>query len=104
MGPIKIFVGNVPRQANKDDLKDLFEKYGRVTECDILHDFAFVHMRYTTDGEAAISSLDGTSWKGSRLRVEVSTTRSKGEGRRRRRLVCIFVSTLLIYLYKFYVN
>ena len=74
MAPLKLFVGNVPPRVNKSDLIDLFEKYGRVDECDILKDFAFVHMRYTTDGKAAISALDRTNWRGFRLRVEVSTT------------------------------
>lgn len=77
MGPMKIYVGNVPPSARNADLKDLFEKFGRVLECDILKEFAFVHMEDSSDGKAAIAGLNDTLWKGSRLRVEVSTTRTK---------------------------
>jgi RNA recognition motif-containing protein len=78
--PIKIYVGNVPVVARNSELKELFEKFGKVVECDILKDFAFVHMDDTNDAKAAIAGLHDTLWKGARLRVELSTTRTnKGE-------------------------
>lgn len=80
MAPIKLYVGNMPSNARNSDLKDLFEKFGRVLECDVLKEFAFVHMEDSSDGKAAIAGLNDTLWKGSRIRVEVSTTRTrKGE-------------------------
>lgn len=39
---VKIFVGNVQEGANSDDLRLMFEKYGPVSECDVLTNFAFV--------------------------------------------------------------
>ena len=73
--PIKIYVGNVPLVARNSDLKELFEKFGKVLECDILKDFGFVHMDDTNDAKAAIAGLHDTLWKGSRIRVEISTSR-----------------------------
>jgi len=40
--PTKLYVGNVPRSMSSTDLKELFEKYGKVLECDIVKDYAFV--------------------------------------------------------------
>jgi len=78
--PIKIYVGNVPSSARNSELKELFEKFGKVVECDILKEFAFVHMDDTNDAKAAIAGLNDSLWKGSRIRVELSTTKtSKGE-------------------------
>jgi hypothetical protein len=80
MGPIKLYVGNVPTSARNSELKELFEKFGKVVECDILKEFAFVHMESDNDAKAAIAGLNDSLWKGSRLRVEISTTKtSKGE-------------------------
>jgi RNA recognition motif-containing protein len=80
MAPIKIYVGNIPSSARNSELKELFEKFGKVIECDILKDFGFVHMDDSNDAKAAIAGLNDTLWKGSRIRVELSTTKtSKGE-------------------------
>jgi RNA recognition motif-containing protein len=77
---IKIYVGNVPQTARNSELKELFEKFGKVVECDILKEFAFVHMDDTNDAKAAIAGLNDSLWKGSRIRVELSTTKTnKGE-------------------------
>ena len=78
--PIKIYVGNIPTSARSSELKEHFEKFGKVVECDILKDFGFVHMEDKNDAKAAIAGLHDTLWKGCRVRVELSTTKtSKGE-------------------------
>ena len=80
MPPVKIYVGNIHSSARSAELKELFEKFGKVVECDILKDFGFVHMEDTNDAKAAIAGLNDTLWKGARIRVEISTTKtSKGE-------------------------
>lgn len=40
--PTKIFVGNVNPTTKAEQLRVLFEKYGKVTECDIIRNYAFV--------------------------------------------------------------
>jgi RNA-binding protein 4 len=80
MAPLKIYVGNMPPHARNSELKELFEKFGKVVECDILKEFGFVHMDDISDAKAAIAGLNDTLWKGSRIRVEISTTKTqKGE-------------------------
>ncbi len=82
--PIKLYVGNVPTSARNSELKELFEKFGKVVECDILKEFGFVHMEDTNDAKAAIAGLNDTLWKGARIRVELSTTKTnKGEPSKR---------------------
>ena len=77
---VKIYVGNVPPKALNSELKELFEKFGKVVECDILKEFAFVHMEDVSDAKAAIAGLNDTLWKGNRIRVEISTTKGgRGE-------------------------
>lgn len=40
--PTKLYVGNIPASVNSRELTELFEKYGKVLECDIIKDYAFV--------------------------------------------------------------
>ena len=39
---VKLYVGNVPNTARASDLRALFEKYGMVTECDVIKNYAFI--------------------------------------------------------------
>jgi RNA recognition motif-containing protein len=40
--PTKLYIGNIPASVSSTELKELFEKYGKVLECDIIKDYAFV--------------------------------------------------------------
>ena len=39
---VKLYVGNLPDQCRRASLKELFDKYGKVSQCDIVKNFAFV--------------------------------------------------------------
>ncbi|XP_052106898.1 cold-inducible RNA-binding protein-like isoform X1 [Mytilus californianus] len=79
---VKIFVGNLSQSTAREDIQMMFEKYGKVTECDVLKNYGFVHMASSDEAEKAIQELDGASVKGSRMRVEKSTGKSsRGGGR-----------------------
>lgn len=39
---VKLYVGNLPDQCRRTSLKELFEKYGKVSQCDVVKNFAFV--------------------------------------------------------------
>jgi len=71
----KIFVGNIHKDTESEELKGLFAVYGNVIETDILSNYGFVHM--SDEGEAlqAIRNLDGYELHGLRLRVQESTSR-----------------------------
>lgn len=40
--PTKIFIGNLGPDTQAQDLRPLFEKYGHVSECDVLRNYGFV--------------------------------------------------------------
>ncbi|XP_006004652.1 RNA-binding protein lark [Latimeria chalumnae] len=74
---VKIFVGNISSSASATELKELFEKYGQVNECDILKNYGFVHMEKEDEAQKAISALHRHEFNGSRLTVEFSTTKMR---------------------------
>jgi len=41
-GTFKIFIGNLAEKTTAADVKPLFEKYGKVVECDVVKNYGFV--------------------------------------------------------------
>ncbi|CAF2173148.1 unnamed protein product [Rotaria magnacalcarata] len=83
--PTKLYIGNISSSVSPTELKELFEKYGKVLECDIIKDYAFVHMEDASKAKASIAALNEFNLKGSRIRVEVSTSQLRNAGRPSRR-------------------
>ncbi|KAM3857675.1 RNA-binding protein 4.1-like [Diretmus argenteus] len=71
----KLHVSNLGEGSTCDDLRAKFEEFGSVVECDIVKDYAFVHMEQVEDAMEAISKLDNTAFKGKLMSVQLSTSR-----------------------------
>ncbi|MEE6517056.1 hypothetical protein FKM82_027011 [Ascaphus truei] len=72
---VKIFVGGVSPSSAPEELKKLFERFGQVNECDILKNYAFVHMEREQDAHRAIGELHKKEFYGSHLTVEYATSK-----------------------------
>ena len=87
---MNIYVGNLAREVNEEDLQQAFEGFGQVTSVKIIKDkftgesrgFGFVEMPTKAEAEAAINGLSGKELKGRTLNV--SEARSRPEERRDR--------------------
>ncbi|NXE58107.1 RBM4B protein, partial [Casuarius casuarius] len=71
----KLHVGNISPTCTNLELRAKFEEYGPVIECDIVKDYAFVHMERAEDAVEAMRGLDNTEFQGKRMRVQLSTSR-----------------------------
>ena len=85
----RLYVGNLPFSADEGAVRDLFSQDGReVTEVKLITDrdtgrprgFGFVEMGSSSDAEAAISALNGTSMDGRDLTVNEARERTGGGG------------------------
>lgn len=74
---VKIFIGNLSSTATAEELRILFEKYGNVSECDIVKNYGFVHMPNTFEAEQAIQNLNQHELHGWPMNVEISKGRPK---------------------------
>lgn len=74
---VKIFIGNLACNTTAEELRELFEKYGNVTECDIVKNYGFVHMSSVAEAELAIQNLNQQQLNGWRMNVELSKGRPK---------------------------
>ncbi|XP_075890094.1 RNA-binding protein 4.3 [Nelusetta ayraudi] len=75
---VKIFVGNLPREATQEEIKALFTEHGTVTECAIIKNYAFVHMDDRKDATKAIKSLHLYKLHGTPINVEASHGKNQG--------------------------
>ena len=82
---MKLYVGNLSFETTENDLQDLFEKHGQVSEVALMMDrmtgksrgFAFVTMNEKAEAEAAISALNGKELNGRTLSVSEARPREE---------------------------
>ncbi|BES94565.1 Zinc knuckle [Nesidiocoris tenuis] len=75
VGTFKIFVGNLTESTAANDIKPLFEKYGKVVDCGVVKNYGFVHMETEEDGRNAIQNLNGNIINGQPMKVEAAVSR-----------------------------
>jgi len=90
---MNLFVGNLARDVNEDELQQEFEKYGRVSKVTIIRDmftrdskgFGFVEMPAKAEAEAAIQGMRGHTIKGKGVNVnEARPPKDKNKRKKRR--------------------
>lgn len=85
----KIYVGNLPWSCEKENLEDLFRKFGDIDDCVVICDresgrskgFGFVTFREPEDAEDAIRKMHDYEYEGRPMNVKEAKPR--GEGGRR---------------------
>lgn len=82
---MNIYVGNLSYGMSEDELREAFAAYGDVSSVKILTDretgrsrgFGFVEMPNQSEGEAAITQLNGKELSGRTLRVNEARPRER---------------------------
>ncbi|KAJ8008119.1 hypothetical protein DPEC_G00101450 [Dallia pectoralis] len=74
---VKIFIGNLASSTTEEELRSLFSQYGKISECDIVKNFGFVHMNDKAEAEEAIKKLHHYELNGEQMNVEMSRGRPK---------------------------
>jgi RNA recognition motif-containing protein len=80
---MKLYVGNLAFETTENDLQDLFEKHGQVSEVKLITDrmtgksrgFGFVTMNDNAAATAAITALNGKEMGGRALTVNEAKER-----------------------------
>ena len=82
---MKLYVGNLSFESTENDLQDLFEQHGQVSEVRLMMDrmtgksrgFAFVTMNDNAQASAAMSALNGQELNGRALTVNEARPREQ---------------------------
>ena len=85
---MKIYVGNLSFNTSNNDLSDMFAEFGTVQSSNVIEDretgrsrgFGFVEMSSKSEGEAAISALNGKEVEGRELKVNEAKPREDRGG------------------------
>ncbi len=85
---MKIYVGNLSYDVTEEELRQEFLAFGGVESVSIITDkytgrpkgFAFVEMPSVSEGQAAITALNGKSLKDRTLNVDAARPRSDNRG------------------------
>ena len=70
----------MPAGSKPDDLRRLFEKFGIVTECDIMNRCGFVHMQTQEMADIAIQNLNNSLFNGANIVVERGRMKDRKPG------------------------
>jgi cold-inducible RNA-binding protein len=82
---MKLYVGNLSFETTENDLQDLFEQHGTVSEVSLMMDkmtgksrgFAFITMNDAAQASAAMSALNGKDLNGRALNVNEARPREE---------------------------
>jgi cold-inducible RNA-binding protein len=82
---MKLYVGNLSFETTENDLQDLFEQHGEVSEVKLMMDrmtgksrgFAFVTMNDNTQAAAAMAAINGKDLNGRNLTVNEARPREE---------------------------
>ncbi len=82
---MKLYVGNLSFETTENDLQDMFEQHGKVSEVALMMDrttgrsrgFAFVTMNDATEGNAAMNAFNGKEVQGRTLTVNEARPREE---------------------------
>ena len=87
---MKLFVAGLPNDMDDQELKEIFEGYGKVAHAKVILDketglgrgFGFVDMQEKAEALGTIARLDGGELEGKKLIVRPAEERKKTNGRR----------------------
>ncbi len=85
---MNIYIGNLSFTTTEADLKEAFQAFGEVQNCNIIKDkysgqsrgFGFIEMPNKEEAEKAISMLNGKDFKGRALKVNEAKARTERSG------------------------
>ena len=85
---MNIYVGNLPREATEDDLRQAFETFGQIESVNIIKDkfsgesrgFGFVEMPSKQEAQKAIEEMNGKDLMGRTINVNEARPRTERRG------------------------
>lgn len=85
----RLYIGNIPRNLNNDELRNIVEEHGAVEITEVMYDkysgrsrrFAFVTMKTIEDANAVIEKLNDTEIGGRKIKVNITEKPLQGMDR-----------------------
>ncbi|XP_074306891.1 small ribosomal subunit protein cS22 [Silene latifolia] len=76
----RVYIGNIPRNVNNDELRRIVEEHGAVEKAEVMYDkwsgrsrrFAFATMKTVEDANAVVEKLNDTEIGGRKIKVNIT--------------------------------
>jgi RNA recognition motif-containing protein len=68
---MSLFIGQLSRFANKDDVREAFEKFGKLERFELKRSYGFVTYGTKEEAETAMKALNGKEFSERRICIEV---------------------------------
>jgi RNA recognition motif-containing protein len=68
---MSLFIGQLSRFANKDELREAFEKFGKLERFELKTGYGFVTYGTKEEAEIAMNALNGKEFSERRICIEV---------------------------------
>ncbi|KAH8668865.1 hypothetical protein BX600DRAFT_510924 [Xylariales sp. PMI_506] len=83
----RLFIGNLSSErVSKKEVFDIFSQYGRLAQISLKQAYGFTQYHAVTEGQAAMTNLQGIEIKGRKIHLEISRAQKKeGDGDKRNR-------------------
>jgi len=83
---VRLYIGNLPKELERQELAALFEEYGEAVSTKVITDrktgkcrgFGFVTVKTDEEADQIIEKYNGYAFKDSTLKIEKANPRSKG--------------------------
>jgi RNA recognition motif-containing protein len=90
---MNIYVGNISRESSENEIRALFEEFGKVDNINLIRDnytkilkgFGFIEMPDSDEAEKSIKNLNGQMFNGRPLTVNVAKPKTENTGNKPRR-------------------
>lgn len=90
---MNIYVGNISRETSENEVRAVFEEFGKVESINLIRDnytktlkgFGFIEMPDSEEADKAIKNLNGQMFNGRPLTVNVAKPKTENSGNRPRR-------------------
>jgi len=88
MANMSIFIGNLSMDITETELRGMFQRFGQIFSATVMNDnyigsgqsrcYGYIEMASKNDGENAICSLNGTTYRGRNLSVIEAMPKARG--------------------------
>jgi len=78
---VQVYVAGFSRRTNRDDLKDLFRKFGKIRDIVLKERYAFLEFDDSRDAEDAVDEMNNYEFDGRKLVVEHAGKKSSKKPR-----------------------
>lgn len=70
--PTRVFLGNLPENLSDQQVRDVFDPFGEITEVKLIKNYGFLDFTNEDDAKKAVKDMHNTHMSGNTIIVDIS--------------------------------